>query len=285
QTTKQPVSLKSLPPLQSRSPLQLTWDLNADITSSLVKAEADFTALTSQLKVKNVCLEGLGEGLASSHQVDELEAIVHLILQLAYFRCYGQIDNIYQPISTRHFHHGRTAVLHPVTNASVKFVEQLEQVKSLDAPDSGDFLKRLKSMLNDTIAAYTDRKALCLKGDGVDRHLFALQQLAQQQYMTPDIFQDEAYTQALTQYRIATSGFTDAFLNKFTGQAEKSYGMRLGAFGPGVGEGYGVSYSISRDRTQLTVTSWSAAIKPFILALHQAATDVITVLTSEVTAK
>ncbi|MEM9148996.1 MAG: choline/carnitine O-acyltransferase, partial [Cyanobacteria bacterium P01_F01_bin.3] len=58
QTAKQPVSLKSRPPIQ------LTWDLNTDITSSLVKAEADFTALASQLKVRNVCLEGLGEGLA-----------------------------------------------------------------------------------------------------------------------------------------------------------------------------------------------------------------------------
>ena len=66
----------------------------------------------------------------------------------------------------------------------------------------------------------------CLPGQGFDRHLFALKNLAQSHGKLPDLYKDPAYSY-INKYILSTSTLS-------------APGVNLGGFGPVVEDGYGI---------------------------------------------
>ncbi|NEZ64969.1 SDR family NAD(P)-dependent oxidoreductase [Leptolyngbyaceae cyanobacterium CCMR0082] len=256
-----------------QSPTRLEWVLSNELTQSIERAKSEFDKLSQTFQFCSLAIEGLGEDLIARHQFKNPEAIAQLILQLAYARCHGQVDNIYQPVSTRHFRYGRTEVLRPVTPESLHLIQCFEQ--GANAEDG-------YAALCQAMAKHDQRKSLCMSGYGVDRHLFALHELAKQQNFMPEIFQDKAYTQILTKSVVATTGFMESFLTKFMGAKEDiERGMYPGSFAPDTPDGYGFSYILMGDCFLCVVTSWSESINQFTQCLQQSAEDVKALLISQ----
>ncbi|WP_458789382.1 choline/carnitine O-acyltransferase [Adonisia turfae] len=257
----------------TRPPTRLEWSLSKELTQSIERAKLEFDQLSQTFQFHSLTIDGLGEELIDRHQFKNSEAIAQLILQLAYARCHGRVDNIYQPVSTRHFRYGRTEVLRPVTPESLHLIQCFERGANADD---------CYVALCQAMAKHDQRKSLCISGYGVDRHLFALHELAKQQKDLPEIFQDEAYTQVLTKSVMATSGFMESFLTKFMGtEAGIERGMYPGLFAPDTPEGYGYIYILMRDRFFCSVTSWSDSITQFTQCLQQSAEDFKALLISQ----
>lgn len=84
----------------------------------------------------------------------------------------------------------------------------------------------------------------CAAGQGWDRHLFALKQLAEKRFPPPlpALFRDDAYRR-INHHTLSTSTLSDPLLES-------------GAFAPVVWDGYGLGYMVNEQRAGCVVTAY-----------------------------
>lgn len=163
------------------------------------------------------------------------DAFFHIALQVAQYRTFGQFKSTYEPVSLRIFEEGRTESARAVSTEKIQFAMALEKGNDSDAT--------LYALMQEASNAHSARIRDAQRGHGIERHLFGLQKMAEQNDTENklSIFKDPSF-QALKYDFLSTSGLVLPNLKAWT-------------FGPVVENGYGISYSIFNNFISATFTA------------------------------
>ena len=132
----------------------------------------------------------------------------------------------YEPVLTKSFRHGRTEAMRPATVEAKNFFEAFTN------KSTSDELKQ--SALRTAIQTHSQLVKECARGKGVDRHLFALSQIARRRNEDVPFFESKAWR--LLNYTILSTSNCG------------NPSLRLFGFGPVVPDGFGIGYII-KDRS------------------------------------
>jgi len=207
---------------------ELVFELTPDIRKDIELSRHKFRELARRTQQETLEFREFG-----TIEVKKLgmspDACVQLLLQLSYFNAFGDIDNVYESVSTRQFSEGRTDVLRPVTQQSLDFIRSVKTFSKAEA--LGQFKQAVQSIV--------ERRRISSAGRAPDHHLSALSQLAQikrnscHNYEEPALFRDSAY-QTYSRSVLSTSNISDPL-------------CRLFGFGPVTPDGLGIAYGTYPD--------------------------------------
>eukprot|EP00924_Labyrinthula_sp_SR-Ha-C_P000038 maker-scaffold_60-snap-gene-0.48-mRNA-1 protein AED:0.06 eAED:0.06 QI:61/1/0.66/1/1/1/3/0/636 len=164
------------------------------------------------------------------------DAFVQVAIQAAYFSLYGNVANVYESVMTRKFKLGRTEAARSLTMESYEFVRAFY--------DKSSSTETKKKLLRDATQGHLEVTRGAAKGEGVDRTLLALRELARASgERIPDFFNSLGY-KALCKSVLSTSNCGNPSL-RFLG------------FGPVCQEGFGIGYIIKEDSINFVVSTVS----------------------------
>ncbi|EXJ93632.1 carnitine O-acetyltransferase [Capronia coronata CBS 617.96] len=148
----------------STTPHKLEWDMTPELQIALRFAETRLADLINQNEFQTLDFVGYGKNFITSMGFSP-DAFVQMAFQAAYYGLYGRTENTYEPAMTKMFLHGRTEAIRTVTRECVDFVKTFwadtAAQKKVDA---------LKTATQKHVATTKE----CSKGQGPDRHLYAL---------------------------------------------------------------------------------------------------------------
>ncbi len=155
------------------------------------------------------------------------DSFIQLGIQLAQYKVFQKVYNVYESVMTKQFLGGRTEAMRPLTRASLAFVQNptLENLRAAS----------LK---------HVERINECKNGQGIERHLFGLKKIHEQHYPSeplPDIFSSPGYAAITTDH--------------FSTSTSSSAGMRYAGYGPSIKDGFGVRYLIYNDQIHVVLSS------------------------------
>ena len=161
-----------------------------------------------------------------------------IALQLAYYRIHGKAGSTYTSASTRKFYNGRTETCRACTKETMDFVKAI-----IESPND---YKNLYKVLARAIQKFTDLMNDAMNGKGIDRHLFGLQLIGDENFIPlADIFKDPIFKKS--------GGFSDFVLSS------SCLGYSLNFFPvmpPFVLDGYSCFYAISNSKMSITCTTF-----------------------------
>lgn len=167
----------------STTPRKLEWDMLPELNIALRFAESHLSDLLHQHEFQVLDFEGFGKNFITSMGFSP-DAFVQMAFQAAYYGLYGRVENTYEPAMTKVFLHGRTEAIRTVTPEAVNFVKTFW----------GD--NPAESKIDALRAAAQRHTAItkeCSKGQGQDRHLYALYCLWQRSF-DEGLFHDTSST-------------------------------------------------------------------------------------------
>lgn len=172
------------------------------------------------------------------------DAFIQMAFQLAYFRQYKKFCLTYEPAMTRHFRKGRTETVRSCTQESSAWAKSM---------DTDSFSRNEKLEMFKTACQKHQKNSLdAMYGNGVDRHLFALQVAAQLKKMEVN-FLNEAVNEP---FMMLTSHIPHSQTPKTDHKKNEFLVTAGGAMPPGSYDGYGISYfPFNDDLLFLHVTS------------------------------
>ena len=166
-------------------PRKLNFDLPQKILDKIYFAE---TSLSDQIVASETYVlefTGYGKTLIVRNKMSP-DSFVQLSMQLAHFRLYGKIVSQYEPVLTKGFYHGRTEAMRTSTEKAASFCKTWLNPSATDE----DKLQKLREATVYHSAGIKD----ALTGKGIERHLFALNCIADKNNIaTPDFFSSKAY--------------------------------------------------------------------------------------------
>lgn len=148
----------------STTPHKLEWDMTPELRIAVRFAETRLADLIEQNEFQTLDFQPYGKNFITSMGFSP-DAFVQMAFQAAYYGLYGRVECTYEPAMTKTFLHGRTEAVRSVSPESVAFV----QAFWADNPPEHkvEALKR-------ACAKHVDNTKACAKGQGCDRHLYAL---------------------------------------------------------------------------------------------------------------
>lgn len=212
----------------------LQWELTPKLQQQLqqleIKYEEKKARYTSSLKQFN----DFGAEKIKTFRISP-DAFFHIALQLAQYRTFQSFKSTYEPVAVRFFKDGRTESARAISEEKTNFVYLIEQQEKDE--------QILYDAMKEASDAHSNRLKKAQQGYGVERHLFGLQKMAEQNNPNdlPALFQDEGF-QTLTYDFFSTSGLVLP-------------NMKGWIFGPVVEDGYGISYSIAANDISFNMTS------------------------------
>ncbi|CBF88236.1 carnitine O-acetyltransferase facC [Aspergillus nidulans FGSC A4] len=175
----------------SPTPRKLEWDMLPELSIAIRFAESHLADLLQQHEFQVLDFKGFGKNFITSMGFSP-DAFVQMAFQAAYYGLYGQVVNTYEPAMTKAFLHGRTEAIRSVTN------EALDFVKTFWAENPAEDKVNALRKATEKHSAITKE---CSKGQGQDRHLYALYTLWQRQF-------DEAPSSRNNSVDEASNGYT-----------------------------------------------------------------------------
>ncbi|KAJ5491177.1 mitochondrial carnitine O-acetyltransferase [Penicillium diatomitis] len=148
----------------STTPRKLEWEMTPEMNIALRFAESHLSDLLHQHEFQVLDFEGFGKNFITSMGFSP-DAFVQMAFQAAYYGLYGRVENTYEPAMTKFFLHGRTEAIRTVTPEAVEFVKAFW----------GDNTAEHKiDALRTATQKHSAMTKECSKGQGPDRHLYAL---------------------------------------------------------------------------------------------------------------
>jgi carnitine O-acetyltransferase len=148
----------------SITPHKLEWDMVPELVTALRFAETRLADLIQQNEFQTLEFQGYGKNFITSMGLSP-DAFVQMAFQAAYYGLYGRVECTYEPAMTKMYLHGRTEAVRSVTTESLNFVKTFwgdhPAQKKIDA-------------LKKATESHTANTKQCSKGQGHDRHLYAL---------------------------------------------------------------------------------------------------------------
>mmetsp|Transcript_29710 Transcript_29710/g.95051 ORF Transcript_29710/g.95051 Transcript_29710/m.95051 type:complete len:290 (-) Transcript_29710:85-954(-) len=184
------------------------------------------------------------------------DGVVQMAIQIAYHRLHGRAVPTYESCSTKGYFHGRTEVIRSCHDEGSQMVRAMNQDKRNVSPGYQPFTRNQQTELfKNAVKRQNDLSRLAVQGQGVDRHLMALNKVAHGVLPVdnklleakipaaiPAAFQHQVFGYSST-WLISTSNVSTTWNSIF-------------AFGPVSEHGYGVGYLIHDDQVLLNLTSW-----------------------------
>lgn len=165
----------------STTPRRLEWDMTPELNIALRFAESHLSDLLYQHEFQVLDFEGFGKNFITSMGFSP-DAFVQMAFQAAYYGLYGRVENTYEPAMTKVFLHGRTEAVRTVTPETVDFVRTFWGENPAE---------RKIDALRTATQKHTTMTKDCSKGQGQDRHLYALYCLWQRSF-DEGLFQDNS---------------------------------------------------------------------------------------------
>ena len=162
------------------------------------------------------------------------DSVVQMSILLAYFSLYGKIVCAYEPVLTKRFTHGRTEAMRSTTS------KVTELCNIWTNPVSSDDQKM--EALREATLYHSKLVKEASEGKGFDRHLYALQCIAEKNNLpVPKFFQSKAW-KTLNHTVMSTSNCGNP-------------AIRLFGFGPATTDGFGIGYIIKDNGIQYSISS------------------------------
>jgi len=161
---------------------------------------------------------------------------------------YGNVVCSYEPVLTKRYIHGRTEAMRSTTT----------KVATLCKVFCSHFTTKQEKIdaLIEAISFHSSCVRDCAAGKGVDRHLFALKNIAAKHNIdTPAFYSSESWN-TMNHTIISTSNCGNPSL-------------RLFGFGPVVPDGFGVGYIIKESLIAYSISSKHRQTKRFVQVLRQ----------------
>ncbi|KAJ5771017.1 uncharacterized protein N7511_003068 [Penicillium nucicola] len=156
----------------STTPRKLEWDMTPELNIALRFAESHLSDLLYQHEFQVLDFEGYGKNFITSMGFSP-DAFVQMAFQAAYYGLYGRVENTYEPAMTKMFLHGRTEAVRTVTSECVDFVTAFWGENTAE---------QKVDALRSACQKHTLTTKDCSKGQGQDRHLYALYCLWQRSF-------------------------------------------------------------------------------------------------------
>ncbi|PVV03974.1 hypothetical protein BB560_001534 [Smittium megazygosporum] len=233
------------------SPKPLIFKTNSKILSALEEAGARFDAEISKQQLYTLTFHGYGKDAISKQFGFSPDAFAQMLIQLGYYKLHGKCVPTYEPAQTRKFARGRTEACRVLSSSSLKWVKAMEDY-TVPAATKVDLLTEATQMHSKFVADAAN-------GRGVDRHLLGLKLSLKDGEEVPAFFKDPAYIYS-SSWQISTSNISNDNYSSW-GWAEV------------VPNGYGIAYSVNKDRLQFNVTCMTNEFKLNAARLCQSIQD------------
>ena len=173
-----------------------------------------------------------------------------LAVQLAHLELTGRVAGVYQPTHMRRYAGGRTEVVRSASAQSLALCHAIASGRAR-GPELHEQGRR-------AVHAVLQRARAAQDGNGVDRHLFALLQVARRRGEMPELFRDPTFAEVLGPAILCTSS-----LSGFPH-------LDLIVFAPVRADGFGIAYVPGPEGISLCVTSHRADTPEFVQRLAAA---------------
>ncbi|KAI9795927.1 MAG: hypothetical protein M1833_006575 [Piccolia ochrophora] len=275
------------------TPHKLEWDMLPELRTALRFAETRLADLIQQNEFRTLEFAGYGKNFMTSMGFSP-DAFVQMAFQAAYYGLYGRVECCYEPAMTKVYFHGRTESIRSVTPESVDFVRTFWA----ENPPA----KKIEA-LKKACEKHTAITKVCAKGEGQDRHLYALfcvwqradedivDQGSSNGFPSPvDGVSDRdpspaadgvPYDETVPVHNPASNPpsqqmpaiFADAGWDKLNNTILSTSNcgnpaLRQFGFGPTSGEGFGIGYIIKDDSVSICASSKHRQTKRFVDAIE-----------------
>lgn len=240
---------------------KLQWTYNEKIHVAMGRALRSFEEFAYTMDMKTLTFRTFGKKAITKQKVSP-DAFVQAAFHLAYMRTFGANRSAYESCSMKRFYHGRTECLRSLTPQLHRFIG-LTQCPPSTA-------KQQIEAVRSAFDAHGARAKACQAGNGVDRHLWGMQQLAihRRQHLVnfkiPRLYNLPAWKR-MRHDHLSTSNCGHDALCYF-------------GFGPTWGDGLGIGYIIKNDVIITTVTSFDNKAKAFVDQLQRALNELLGLL-------
>lgn len=242
-------------------PKKLLFDLAENITEQIYFAE---TALCDETGASDTWVleyKEYGKLLIVANKLSP-DSFVQMSMLLAYYKLYGKVVCMYEPVLTKAFYHGRTEAMRSATMQA----KQLCQVWCDKKASDDDKLAALRKATMEHSRLVKESAS----GHGVDRHLFALKCIAERKGMPVPAFFESVAWKTLNHTILSTSNCGNPAL-------------RLFGFGPVVPDGLGIGYVIKNNGLSYSVSSKHRQTRRYIRSLRATLTEMKDVLSASST--
>lgn len=255
-------SLAASAALLQKSPKLLEWTINSDIHTGIETAAKNYQGLIDSTESVALDFQDWGKETIKALKFSP-DAFVQMAYQLAYYRQYGKVVSTYESCMMKNYLHGRTETIRSVSQQSVEMVRKFDVAKPAES----------KKLLIAATTVQNETAARCKLGQGTDRHLFVLKNLAIQKmqrlagFKVPELFNDPSYSKYMSNV-LSTSNCSSDTVDLFG----------FGAVHP---KGLGVGYVIKNNNIIFNVTSFQKPdAKDFVKHLQQSLKDFHTISSS-----
>lgn len=233
---------------------KLDFDLDDRLRESIATSRKKHLEATSNFEMGAVQYEKLDKNYFKKNKLSP-DAMSQLSFQLAFKKVYGKTPVTYESCSTAAFRGGRTETVRPCTNETNTAADEIVKKKLSNM--------ELLELLKKSSAKHFQLCKEASMGDGFDRHLFALKEIALRNgEKLPEFYEDPIYK--LSQhYTLSTSTL---YGECFAG----------GGFAPVVPDGFGLGYGYVDKSFGVLVSSYKNHRNntQFVQALHESLDDI-----------
>ena len=239
----------TLPPVK-----QLVWTTDKDVEASSQSAKQFVEKFLLSIDGPAICkrCEAIGSSWAKENKLSP-DAVIQMAFQLGYFKMHHASASTYEAATTGLFKHGRTETIRSCSS----FSEKMCSVYADPHSSKQDRRNALEAAVKHHSKLANDAQ----RGNGWDRHLFALQKLALQNGgPLPAFYKDETY-KALSKIILSTSTL---------GNIPQ---LALGGFNPVSTDCYAIGYGVEKDCMQWMVSSHGRDSQSLSRAIEEAVNE------------
>ncbi|KAH8352322.1 hypothetical protein KR084_003436, partial [Drosophila pseudotakahashii] len=208
--------------------------VNECINLWLCQARRNIQRISSQLLMNVFQFECHGKCFIKAQGLNP-DSYIQMALSLAYYSLHRRIPAQYESAHLRIFCEGRTETIRSTSNESKSFVLAMQS----KATSSHEKLVALQKAVD----AHEKLIKEAINGQGIDRHLFGLQQMALENGLpVPEFFTSTGFVRSVT-------------FQLFTSQVATSHEGFM-AYGPLISDGYGVCYNPQEEKIIFAISSW-----------------------------
>lgn len=210
------------------------WSLTKDMISLLEESKKNVEIENRSYTIKHQVVSGIGKERMKKAKVSP-DAFFHIALAMAQQKVFGKLRSVYEPVAMRMYYEGRTESARSISQEKKQFIEGFYDESGLKSRE------KLVELFVEAATAHSNRIAQCQKGNGVERHLFGLQQMARNSEKEFCFLSDESLKK-LEEDFISTTGIPYDILESFS-------------FGPVNKTGFGLYYGILNEEVLVTISA------------------------------
>lgn len=227
-------------------PKKISFEIPDSVQREIYHAGTNLSDEILAVDIKVLTFRDFGKKFIAANDMSP-DSLVQMSLMLAYFKLYGKLVNVYEPVLTKGFFHGRTEAVRSATVLAKDLCEIYFDTESQP-------LSKL-SVLKRAMKFHKRNVKECSDGLGVDRHLHALKCIAERYELPVPSFFDSDSWRLLNHSVILAANCGNPSL-------------RLYGVSPAVPDGYGIGYIIKDYSIHFSVSSRRRQTSRFVSTLE-----------------